>query len=93
MLLLQIIAHCDAIGDKVVVFSQSLTTLSYIEEILNSPDWGGFNFFSTDTRRKQNLGGRRINQENLRIDGVSTEFTPPTVTLPVFLTICCRSPI
>ena len=38
VLLLQIIAHCDAIGDKVVVFSQSLPTLSYIEEVLNSPD-------------------------------------------------------
>ena len=42
VLLLQIIAHCDRIGDKVVVFSQSLPTLSYIEEILNLPDWGGF---------------------------------------------------
>jgi hypothetical protein len=88
VLLLQIIAHCDAIGDKVVVFSQSLTTLSYIEEILNSPDWGGFNFFSTDTRRKQSLGGWKRNQDYLRIDGVSTEVTPHTVTLLVFLTLC-----
>ena len=71
MLLLQIIAHCDAIGDKVVVFSQSLPTLSYIEEILNSPDWGGFNFFSPNMEQKRKLGGWRRNQDYLRIDGVS----------------------
>ncbi len=71
VLLLQIIAHCDAIGDKVVVFSQSLPTLSYIEEILNSSDWGGFNFFSPRNNRKQKLGGWRRNRDYLRIDGVS----------------------
>lgn len=71
VLLLQIIAHCDLIGDKVVVFSQSLPTLSYIEEILNSPDWGGFKFFLPDDGGKQNLGGWKRNQEYLRIDGVS----------------------
>ena len=71
VLLLQIIAHSDLIGDKVVVFSQSLTTLSYIEEILNSPDWGGFKLFLPDNIRKQKLGGWRRNQEYLRIDGVS----------------------
>jgi hypothetical protein len=71
VLLLQIIAHCDAIGDKVIVFSQSLPTLSYIEEILNSPDWGGFNFFSPNTEQKRKLGGWRRNQDYLRIDGVS----------------------
>jgi hypothetical protein len=78
VLLLQIIAHCDRIGDKVVVFSQSLPTLSYIEEILNSPDWGGFKFFLPDNIRKQKLGGWRRNQEYLRIDGVSHshEFFP-----------------
>lgn len=75
VLLLQIIAHCDAIGDKVVVFSQSLTTLTYIEEILNSSDWGGFTFFSPTTARKPNFGGWRRNQDYLRIDGVSTVVT------------------
>jgi hypothetical protein len=71
VLLLQIIAHCDLIGDKVVVFSQSLPTLSYIEEILNSPDWGGFKLFLPNNVRQQNFGGWKRNQEYLRIDGVS----------------------
>ena len=74
VLLLQIIAHCDAIGDKVVCFSQSLPTLSYIEDILNSPDWGGFKFFLPDNVRKQKLGGWKRNQDYLRIDGVSTSY-------------------
>jgi len=69
VMLLQIIAHCDAIGDKVVVFSQSLPTLSYIEEVLNSPDWMGFKLFLPNNTRKQNLGGWKRNQEYLRIDG------------------------
>jgi len=69
VLLLQIIAHCDAIGDKVVVFSQSLPTLSFIEEVLNSSNWYGFKLFLPQNTRKQNLGGWRRNQEYLRIDG------------------------
>jgi len=69
VLLLQIIAHCDAIGDKVVVFSQSLSTLSFIEEVLNSSDWCGFKLFLPQNTRKQNLGGWRRNKEYLRIDG------------------------
>ena len=56
------------------MFSQSLTTLSYIEEILNSPDWGGFKLFLPDNIRKQKLGGWRRNQEYLRIDGVSYRY-------------------
>ena len=69
VLLLQIIAHCDLIGDKVVVFSQSLPTLSYIEEILNSPDWGGFKFYMPDDVRKPNTGNWKKDREYLRIDG------------------------
>jgi len=69
VLLLQIIAHCDLIGDKVVVFSQSLPTLSYIEEILNSPDWGGFKFYMPDDVRKPNIGNWKKDREYLRIDG------------------------
>jgi len=69
VLLLQIIAHCDLLGDKVVVFSQSLPTLAYIEKILNSPDWGGFNLFLPDNVRQQKFGGWKRNQDYLRIDG------------------------
>lgn len=89
VLLLQIIAHCDAIGDKVVVFSQSLPTLSYIEEILNSPDWGGFTFYSTNTVRKQRIGGWRRNQDYLRIDGVSTVFDPAGMDALILQLILC----
>lgn len=61
-------AHCDNIGDKVVVFSQCLRTLNFIEEILQSPDWGGFNpYFKSGDGQK--LGGWRKNMEYLRIDG------------------------
>jgi transcriptional regulator ATRX len=38
ILLLQILAHSQELGDKVVVFSQSLPTLDFIENILNT-DW------------------------------------------------------
>ena len=44
-------------------------TLSYIEEILNSPDWGGFKFYMPDDVRKPNIGGWKKDREYLRIDG------------------------
>ncbi|EED89286.1 hypothetical protein THAPSDRAFT_263996, partial [Thalassiosira pseudonana CCMP1335] len=69
IVLLQIIAHCDSIGDKVVVFSQCLKTLSYVEEILQSPNWGGFQPFLPDYNGKQRLGGWEKGKEYLRIDG------------------------
>ena len=31
--------HADSIGEKVVVFSQCLKTVDYIETILNTSDW------------------------------------------------------
>ncbi|KAL7464196.1 hypothetical protein ACHAXS_004533 [Conticribra weissflogii] len=68
VLLLQLLAHCDVIGDKVVVFSQCLRTLNYIEEVLQSPDWGGFVPFLNDGKVEK-IGGWRKNFEYLRIDG------------------------
>jgi len=68
VLLLQILAHCDVIGDKVVVFSQCLRTLNYIEEILQSPDWGGFVPYLNNSNG-ETIGGWKKNFEYLRIDG------------------------
>lgn len=57
------------IGDKVVVFSQSLPTLSYIEQVLQHPTWMGFKLHLPDNTRKLNIGGWKKNEEYLRIDG------------------------
>eukprot|EP00804_Cyclotella_cryptica_P008504 CCRYP_004001-RA/>CCRYP_004001-RA protein AED:0.04 eAED:0.04 QI:1833/1/1/1/0.53/0.43/16/4826/778 len=67
VVLLQILAHCDSIGDKVVVFSQCLKTLDFIEEILQMSDWGGFLPYLPDSRKK--FGGWKLNSEISRIDG------------------------
>jgi hypothetical protein len=69
VLLLQIIAHCDLIGDKVVVFSQCLNTLTYIEGIIQSDDWGGFKPHLPNNICHQELGGWKRNRDYVRIDG------------------------
>ena len=69
VLLLQIIAHCDLIGDKVVVFSQCLSTLTFIEQIIQSDDWGGFKPHLPNNICHQNLGGWKKNYDYVRIDG------------------------
>lgn len=60
-------AHCDAIGDKLVVFSKSLATLDFIEEILQSPNWHGFTPFLPN--HIKSIGGWNRNKEYSRIDG------------------------
>ncbi len=69
VLLLQIIAHCDLIGDKVVVFSQCLNTLTFIEGIIQSDDWGGFKPHLPNNICQQKLGGWKRNHDYVRIDG------------------------
>ena len=69
VLLLQIIAHCDLIGDKVVVFSQCLSTLTFIEGIIQSDDWGGFKPHLPNNICQQKLGGWKRNYDYVRIDG------------------------
>lgn len=66
MVTLQILAHSDTIGDKVVVFSQCLKTLDFIEEVLQSSDWGGFTAYLP---KNQKFGGWKRNIEYSRIDG------------------------
>ena len=69
VLLLQIIAHCDLIGDKVVVFSQCLNTLTFIEGIIQCDDWGGFKPHLPNNICQQKLGGWKRNHDYVRIDG------------------------
>ena len=69
VLLLQIIAHCDLIGDKVIVFSQCLNTLTYIEGIIQSDEWGGFKPHLPSNICQQKLGGWKRNHDYVRIDG------------------------
>ena len=57
-------------GDKVVVFSQCLKTLDYIESIIKTPDWGsmlpGLKHLS---KRGESIGGWKNGSDYLRIDG------------------------
>lgn len=39
MILMKMLAKCEAIGDKLLVFSQSISTLDLIEKHLNSIKW------------------------------------------------------
>ena len=65
-LLLQILANADAVGDKVVVFSQCLRTLDFIEKVLGTSDWARF---CKGHERKPGLGSWKKGIDYLRIDG------------------------
>ena len=41
VILLELLVECLARGDRMVIFSQSLPTLDYIERVLQSREWGG----------------------------------------------------
>jgi len=69
VLLLQIVAHSNFIGDKVVVFSQCLKTLDYIEKVLNFPDWGRKIPYIQNLDPCKQWGGWKKNVDYLRIDG------------------------
>jgi len=68
ILLMRILAHADLLGDKTIVFSQSLDTLSFIESCLNQSKW---------EEKIQSLpqgktwGPWRKNSEYLRLDGTT----------------------
>jgi SNF2 family DNA or RNA helicase len=65
-ILLQILAHSQSLGDKVVVFSQCLKSLDFIEQVLMSKDWGRY---CQGFEKCEDLGGWRKGVEYLRIDG------------------------
>ncbi len=69
VLLIQILAQAESIGDKVVVFSQSLDTLNFIEKALQKPDWSMMVPKITDIDGKKGWGNWEKNRDYLRIDG------------------------
>ena len=73
VLLLQILAHADLIGDKVVCFTQCLKTIDFIESILNS-DWGQTipAIETLGAAEGRTWGQWRRNREYLRIDGATS---------------------
>lgn len=74
VLLLQILAHADTLGDKVVCFTQCLKTIDYIERVLNSPDWGKTipAIAVLGAAEGRTWGQWRRNREYLRIDGATS---------------------
>lgn len=73
VLLLQILAHADLIGDKVVCFTQCLKTIDFIESILNG-DWGQTipAIETLGAAEGRTWGQWRRNREYLRIDGATS---------------------
>ena len=69
VLLLEILAQADTIGEKVVVFSQCLKTLDYIEKVLNTPHWEAMVPSLCLLCQGRQWGPWRKNFEYLRIDG------------------------
>ena len=69
VLLIQILAHADMIGDKVVVFSQCLNTLNFIEKVLQAPDWSSQVPSIANLSPGRIWGNWRKDIDYLRIDG------------------------
>lgn len=69
LILIQILAHADVIGDKVVVFSQCLRTLDFIEHVLQTPNWDNRVPSISELSPGKVWGGWRKNIDYLRIDG------------------------
>ena len=70
---LYILAQAAVVGDKVLLFSQSLATLDTIEQILGSNAWGSLVSSDNDPKIDHFLRHKcsqwRINRHYLRIDG------------------------
>jgi SNF2 family DNA or RNA helicase len=65
VVLLHILCHASALGDKVLVFSSCLRTLDFIESVVNRPNWSSF----VDTLQDDEIGGFVKNEDYVRIDG------------------------
>jgi SNF2 family DNA or RNA helicase len=71
VLLLHLLAYAEVLGEKVLIFSQYLPTLNYIEGVLNSRDWIS-QVPSLSCFSGQRLGEWEKGRHYLRIDGSSS---------------------
>ena len=67
VLLLHILAYCEKINDKVLIFALNLNALNYIEEVLALEDWKKHVPSLADKFPEMKLGGWRSGQDYLRI--------------------------
>ena len=74
ILLLQILAYADHIGEKAVIFCHSLRTLDFIEKLLNQPQWESKISAIKQISPGKTWGGWKKNIDYVRIDG-GTEAT------------------
>ena len=68
-LLLHILAHADSIGDKVVVFSQCLKTLDFLERVFQLDCWADHVKSLATAFPGTTIGGWKNGTEYLRLDG------------------------
>ncbi len=71
VLLLHLLAYAEVLGEKVLIFSQYIPTLNYIESVLNSGDWIS-QVPSLSCFSGQRLGAWEKGRHYLRIDGSSS---------------------
>lgn len=71
VLLLHLLAFAEVLGEKVLIFSQYLSTLDYIENVLKSEEWIS-QVPSLSCFSGQRLGGWEKGRHYLRIDGSSS---------------------
>lgn len=69
VLLLYVLAYAETVGDKVLVFSQSLKTLNYVERILAHEDWMLHVPSLKEKFPDKRLGGMKRDVDYVRIDG------------------------
>jgi len=69
IMLLHILAYSDKIGDKVLVFSQCLKTLDFVEHVMQLEDWTSHVKSLKKHFPGQKLGGWKRDIDFLRIDG------------------------
>lgn len=69
IILLHILAHATALGEKTVVFSQSLKTLDFLSEMIASKDWHDSCPHLKEAFPDRPMGGWVQGKDFLRIDG------------------------
>jgi len=74
VLLLHIMAYSIKLGEKVLVFSQCLKTLDYIENVVSFPNWKE-QVPSLSTFEEIQLGGWIRNKHYMRLDGTTDAST------------------